>query len=183
MKSFAEYLTESKKTYQFRMKIAGELDESQLDHMERCFEKYGLISISKPKTTPIQENPMGFSPAVTNTEVNIIDVEVEYPTTPQELTNMLQHVVSKPESHIVIMNKNHPDVDEENQQKDDKKYKTIIGNDYEKQKQEVVYGDKYNKKMLKDIETKKYPAAAGGKTTKANTSNDLPQNTKSPLGS
>ena len=55
MKSFVEYLIESSKTYEFRIKIAGEVTDDQMQRIESLMEKFGLESITKPKRTPIQE--------------------------------------------------------------------------------------------------------------------------------
>ena len=53
MKSFNEYLTESKKTYKFKIKAAGELPEGFEDKMERALNKYEVVKFSKGSTTPI----------------------------------------------------------------------------------------------------------------------------------
>ena len=48
MKSFRSYLTESEKTYSFRIKIAGDVDSNRVDALETALEKYELKSLSKP---------------------------------------------------------------------------------------------------------------------------------------
>lgn len=184
MKSFVEYLIESSKTYEFRIKIAGEVTDEQMQRIESLMEKFGLESITKPKRTPIQEQPSGFSDSVKNTEVNIIDVETNYPATPQVLGAMLQEICGLPESHIVVVNKNHPEeiakevADSEPEQKE---YTPMLGSDYDQDKLEPTFGDKYNMQFLKDLETKKYEFAAK-KAPKAKTTNDLPIGKSSPIG-
>ena len=59
MKTFTEYLTESKKIYEFKVGIAGELPENCADSMESCLQKFGLESMSSPKkNTQSQERPI-----------------------------------------------------------------------------------------------------------------------------
>ena len=47
MKSFKEYLTESKKTYDFRIKIAGDLPEGADKMMKTALEKFGVEAHKK----------------------------------------------------------------------------------------------------------------------------------------
>lgn len=163
MKSFAEYLTESHKTYKFRVKIAGEAAAEQVDRLENKLERFGLESISKPKTTPIQEHPQGFSPNIKNTEVNIIDVETAYPTTPQELTQIVSSVFETSESHIQVINQDHPEEIRREQElgQTDEEYEPVVGTEYEESdvKHKEHYGDEYNEKFIKDQETRKYEFA------------------------
>lgn len=184
MKSFVEYLIESNKTYEFRIKIAGEVTDEHMERIESHMEKFGLESISKPKRTPIQEQPSGFGESVKNTEVNIIDLETNYPTTPQVISAMLGEICSLPESHIVVVNKNDPEeiARETASQEKEEEYKPVLINDYDKEKLEPSYGDEYNKSFLKTLETKKY-VVAGTKTPKTKTTNDLPAGKASPIGS
>ena len=60
MKRFAEYLTESKKTYNFKVRVAGELPENFADDMERALTKYEIVKISNGKKTPITEKTVRF---------------------------------------------------------------------------------------------------------------------------
>ena len=161
MKSFVEYLLESTQPYEFRFKIAGELSDDCIDRIEMKLDKHGLESMSKPKRTPIQEQPAGFSQNVKNSEVHIIDVATTYPTTPHQLSAMLADVCGLPESHIVVVSKNDPEEMAREAAEDEKEseYEPIMGTDYPEEKQEEVFGDKYNENMLKELETRKYEIA------------------------
>ena len=46
MKKFAEYLTESKKTYKFKVRVAGDLPEGFEDRLESSMTKYDIVGIS-----------------------------------------------------------------------------------------------------------------------------------------
>ena len=90
MKSFTEYLMESKeeKKYSFKIKIAGDLPENCEDVMETALQKYQVAKFTKTKTTPIQAKLRDF-PTMENAQVSIFDVELEYPTTSAVLTNYM----------------------------------------------------------------------------------------------
>ena len=60
MRSFTEILTEAKKTYEFKIGIAGELPETCEADMKSCLEKFSVVDISAGKKTPIQERPLDF---------------------------------------------------------------------------------------------------------------------------
>ena len=47
MKSFAEYLTESEKTYFFKIGIAGEIPEGLEDKLETDLQKFALKNLMK----------------------------------------------------------------------------------------------------------------------------------------
>jgi len=107
MKSFAQILTESKKTYEFKIGVAGELPEGFQDHMETALQKFKLLSSSAGKKTPIQERPLDF-PQLQNMEVTYYEVETEYPTTVQILQEYLGQCCGIPQSHIIVRNPNEP---------------------------------------------------------------------------
>lgn len=164
MKSFRSYLVESEQTYKFRIKMAEKCDDETMDALETALQKYDMKSISKPKKTPIQEHPMDFQ-TLQNAEVFIMDTELNYPVTAYQLYEYITQTVGIPASHLVIIDKDHPeeiareeavkDMDEEYVSKlDDSEY-----SDAEKTNPEDSFGDKYNENMLKSLETRKYEFA------------------------
>jgi len=107
MKKFVEYLTESKKTYEFKVGVAGELPEGFEDRLEMALQKFSLANLSAGKRTPITERPLDF-PQLQNTEVTYYEAEVNYPTTVQVLQQYLGNVCSVPQSHIIVRGMNEP---------------------------------------------------------------------------
>ena len=107
-RTFTSYLTESDRTYHFRIKLANMPEGAVVDSIETALEKYELKSLSKPKKTPIQEHPMDFQ-TINNAEVHIMDAEVKYPTTADVLFNYLADSVGIPHKHLVVINKDHPE--------------------------------------------------------------------------
>lgn len=124
MKSFKEILTESKKTYEFKIGVAGELPEGLQDRMETALKKFGLLKVSSGKKTPIQERPLDF-PQLQNMEVTYFEAEVEYPTTVQVLQEYLGKCCTVSQSHIIVRNVNEPQEQYQNEKEDDV-YETIL---------------------------------------------------------
>ena len=79
MKTFKEYLSESKKSYPFRLKVAGDLPENFVNGLKDCIGKANPTIIEKSKT-PIQATPLDF-PELSNMEVHVFEVVCEYPIT------------------------------------------------------------------------------------------------------
>ena len=125
MKSFIEKLYESKKTYKFFVKVAGELPEKFVDTLETALDKYSIVSITNGKTTPITESPLDF-PNLQNVEVTHYEVEVNYPTTSHVLENYLENCCNIPKQHIVVRGEFDP-IEEIQKPADDKTpYESLI---------------------------------------------------------
>jgi hypothetical protein len=78
--TFKTYLLESKKTYSFRVKIAGNCPKQCEQLIKDALAKHDCFKVSKGTRTPIQETPFDF-PNLKNMEVTFFDVECNYPTT------------------------------------------------------------------------------------------------------
>ena len=56
-----DYITESfNKEYGYRVKFAADCGSDQMDMLEKCLDKYNLVSATPFKRTPIEENPKEF---------------------------------------------------------------------------------------------------------------------------
>jgi hypothetical protein len=102
-----KYLTESKKVYEFKVGVAGEIPEGFEDRLETAMQKFSVASMSTGKKTPIQERPLDF-PQLQNTEVTYYEIAVNYPTTSGVLQEYLGKVCSVPQSNIIVRNINEP---------------------------------------------------------------------------
>lgn len=107
MKNFVDFLSESKKTYPFKIGVAGVLPEGFAENLEMSLKKYDIASISKGKKTPIQDRPLDF-PQLQNTEVTYFEVELNYPTTTQVMKEYVGHCCNIPQSHIIVRNPAEP---------------------------------------------------------------------------
>ena len=153
MKTFKDYLTESKKEYKFRVKYAGTFDDSQIDRVETALGKYHIIDMTTAKITPIQEHPMDFQ-TLKNSEVSIIDVTVNYPTTSDIMRNELTDYAGISGSHLVVINVDHPEevAREEAANAKEEDYEPLLGSDYATEKLKPTFGNEYNTNMLKELE-------------------------------
>lgn len=101
MKSFSDILVESKKTYSFLIKVAGDLPENCEAQLKTSLERFSIQSISSMKKTPIQESPLDF-PTLKNMEVQCWEVDVNYPTTREVLENYIAANCNIAAAHIVV---------------------------------------------------------------------------------
>ncbi len=78
-----EYITESfNKEYGYRVKFAADCGSDQMDMLEKCLDKYNLVSATPFKRTPIEENPKEFYRAKgtqCTSEVCSTDIILKYP--------------------------------------------------------------------------------------------------------
>jgi len=102
-----KYLTESKKTYEFKIGVAGEIPEGFEDRLETAMQKFSVANMSTGKKTPIQERPLDF-PQLQNMEVTYYEVEVNYPTTVQVLQEYVGKCCGIDKSHIIVRNMKEP---------------------------------------------------------------------------
>ncbi len=124
MKTFKDILTESKKTYPFTIKVAGELPDKMSDMLETCLQKYQVVNISPGKTTPISERPLDF-PQLQNMEVTIYEAEVEYPVTPNVLATYIASCCDFDEKYVRVNAPGH-DIDVLQEPADDKPYEALL---------------------------------------------------------
>jgi hypothetical protein len=101
MRSFKEYLTESKKTYDFKVKIAGEVSADNEELLKGLLEKFQVSSFKKAGKTPIQTLPLDF-PKIKHAEVNIYEVSLDYPTTHWELHEYIANNMRIGQDQIVV---------------------------------------------------------------------------------
>jgi hypothetical protein len=155
MKSFTEYLTESKKQYDFRIKIAGDMSSEQEDNMKRLLGRFtneNTLTGFKKSKTPIQAVPLDF-PQVKNCEVNIYEVTLDFPTTQFELTEYLAAELGIGKQNLVVRRPGEPS--EEYQMPTEKREGALLLDpDYKEAGSpqfEDYYGDKYNTGFVKEL--------------------------------
>jgi hypothetical protein len=187
MKNFKEYLSESKKKYDFRVKVAGGFSTEQESTLKTMLEKFAISGFKKTATTPIQALPLDF-PQVRNCEVSIYEVTLDYPTTQFELTEYLTAGLGVNKQNLVVRSPfeatedyQEPSEPREGALLDDPDYKEAGSPQFED-----YYGDKYNTGFVKELnDILKLQRKARGEeipTTEAATfSVDSPASTQSVL--
>lgn len=194
MKSFKTYLSESQKTYDFRVRIAGDVTAEQLTKMKAALEAYAVKDVSSTKRLPIQETNV--FPNMGPVEVSIFDVSVHYPANDDQIRNTLAECGCYTAACIKVTPANSP-------------YEAIMAgtevsnlggkageavllqDDMAGVKPDAdIMGDARIPSLIKELEeTRKYtyPDVAGGKETDKSfqsqgTTNQLPQGNASPVG-
>jgi hypothetical protein len=152
MKSFTEYLMESKeeKKYSFKIKIAGDLPENCEDVMETALQKYQVAKFTKTKTTPIQAKLRDF-PTMENAQVNIFEVDLEYPTTSSVLTNYMIEQTGLTAERIKVRSPLEDAESELNAEHLEVDAKALLTQDYQKENNQNTVGDKGVSNFLKDL--------------------------------
>ena len=184
MRSFKELLTESKKTYEFKIGVAGPLPEGFEDTLETILKKYGASNLTSGKKTPIQERPLDF-PQLQNMEVTYFEVAVEYPTTSQVLQEYVGKCCGIDQAYIIVRNVNDPR-EEYQETKDDAPYEAMLTKEDMggETAQEDVAGNRVMS-LLKELETaRKENEHSGAEGAPVGESSDIgdAENTKAVVG-
>jgi hypothetical protein len=152
MRSFKEYLTESVKKYDFRIKVAQECTTEREAKMKGLLERFGVADFNKKGKTPIQQLPLDF-PKIRNTEVSIYEVTLNYPTTSNELHKYLTTGLEMHESYMVVRSPSEPS--EEYQEPVEKRTEALLTDPTYKEAPnsnfDDFYGEKYNNSFLKQL--------------------------------
>jgi hypothetical protein len=154
-KNLEQYLTENEAVHEFRVKIALEPTDKQLDAMEQHLRKYDGFDISTPKKTIMQKNPRDFR-SIDAAEVFMIDFKTRQPASPLQLLAELTQKMGIHERFIIVRNKNEPlHIEDEDQETPETKYKPRLTDekysDAPKIKVDNYAGEKFKASFLKDL--------------------------------
>jgi len=187
MKSLAQYIVESEQTYEFKIKIATiEVDDAMLDRIEHALAAYDVATISKPKHLPITAKNYDFPSIKSCCDITILNATLRCPCTDEQIRAALGAQGRIPLANIVVTPKNQPEEmrrDEEEDETTQKNKEAILTKDLENVSggQDQVGGKRLDS-MLKELETRKMEFEVTPEKA-PKTSNDFPQNNKSPTGS
>lgn len=154
MKTFKEYLAESKKVYSFKIKVAGELPEKFQENLKTKFDRCKVVTLEKVATTPVQKLPLDF-PTLENKEVTVFEIVCEYPITGPEIVSDIKDMGLAEECFRVRGSGEPTELDQllvDNEPSgeallNDSQYKETTA-----VKHKEYFGDDFNKSFLKDLE-------------------------------
>jgi len=185
MKKFHQYLAESERTYDYRIKILGDVPPTFIKDLEQKLEQFDIVKMSGKKTTPVQRLLKDF-PEAENDMVTSVDVSFRYPAIEPQIQQLAQLLGFSPnrirlltQSYVDSMDKEISDINTQNKD-------LIADTDYpapdaEQQELKKDYsGDPYKHAVLQNAYRSDF-TVAGGKTPPAKTTNDIKQDTTSPM--
>jgi len=185
MKKFHQYLAESERTYDYRIKILGDVPPTFIKDLEQKLEQFDIVKMSGKKTTPVQRLLKDF-PEAENDMVTSVDVSFRYPAIEPQIQQLAQLLGFNPnrirlltQSYVDGMDKEISDINTQNKD-------LIADTDYpapDAKQQELkkdYSGDPYKHAVLQNAYRSDF-TVAGGKTPPAKTTNDIKQDTKSPM--
>lgn len=185
MKHFKEYLAESQRTYTYRIKIVGDVSSDFIKMLEEKLQQFDPVKINKPKTTPVQLKPADF-PKHSNDSVTSIDVEFRYPAIEPQIKAIAQMLFMDP-NRIIMLTSGHEDSMDVEREKIEDQNKNLLTDtnfpapDAEQKALSKDYSAPYDQHAVLKNAYKSEFTVAGGKTPKAETTNDLPMGNNSPM--
>jgi hypothetical protein len=172
MSTFKDYLSESSKSYGYKIKVAGTLADDFASKLESALAKFEVSNMSAGKKTPIMTLPLDF-PALSNEQVTIFDVTTNYPASSNVMKEYLSDILRVPATHMVVKKPGEPTEEyQDNMQVAQKseyanKLQDIEYKDAPKVNAEDFHSTKANMGLLKELlkdrqENKDHPK--GGET-------------------
>ena len=156
MSTFTQYLTESTKSYDYKIKIAGEPKDIDKNALETALQKFDLAKMSAGKSTPIQSVPLDF-PQLKNETVTIFDVTTNYPASVREMKDYLSVYLNINNSMIQVRKPGEPSEEYQNQMELEKtsEYRTklldIEYSEHAKVDPADFHSSKANMSLLKEL--------------------------------
>ena len=185
MKPFAKYLAESERTYNYRIKVVGDVPAGFFKALKDKMSQFDIVKMSDAKTTPVRKVIPDF-PAFPNQSMNIADVELRYPAVEPQIKQLAQLIGIDPNRIIMATVPYEESLDDESVKITDENKDLLKDTAY-------PAPDAAQRALKKDYSTGPYDHAvlknayrsdftiAGDKTPAAKTTNEIPQGNKSPM--
>ena len=185
MKNFQQYLAESERTYNYRIKIVGDVAPDFIKALEDKLKQFDIVKISRPKSTPVQLKPADF-PKHSNDSVTSMDVEFRYPAVEPQIKQIAQLLFMDP-NRIIMLTTPHEDGMDTEREKVAAENKDLLTDtdfpapDAEQKALSKDYSAPYDEHAVLKNAYRSDFTVAGGKTPPAKTTNDLPMGNTSPM--
>jgi hypothetical protein len=195
MKSLHDYIAERNSNYAFRIKVAKHDPKDVMEEIKNALNAYELVDITAPKSLPVQEHRE--FPKWGPCECWQFEATVAYPTTQVQIAQLLKERTGMQAEWVCVYGK---------QQADDNDAFEAYGKDHtgslllDNELRDVpgaqdLVGDKRKDSLLKELEKQSPKMVAlesdadlvsmrsTERTRPAATTNQVPQGTRSPVGS
>ena len=185
MKNFQQYLAESERTYNYRIKIVGDVAPDFIKQLSERLSQFDVVKISKPKTTPVQLKPADF-PKHSNDSVTSMYVEFRYPAIEPQIKQIAQLLFLDPNRIIMLTVPHENSMDTEREKIETENKDLLTDTDYpapdaEQRALSKDYSAPYDQHAVLKNSYRSDFTVAGGKTPPAKTTNDLPMGNTSPM--
>ena len=184
MNTLAKYLAESERTYNYRIKVVGDVPAGFFKELKNKCAQFDIAKMSDPKTAPVRKQIPDF-PAFPNQSMTIVDVEFKYPAIEPQIKQLAQLLGLDPNKIVMMTTPYEESLDIESKKIEDQN-KDLLDSPY-------PAPDAEQRALKKDYATGPYDHAvlknayrssftiAGEKTPAAKTTNELPVGVKSPM--
>jgi hypothetical protein len=150
MKSFKQHLLESKQSYEFKVKLAGEPSDEQLDKFKGSLDRFVVELFQRSTRTPIQETQLDF-PEHKNISVTTYDIILTYPATSFQVRQLAAESLGLSECCVKVRNLKEQEEQELNHKNDEKSGEALLGKDYEKENNQHLAGQSNVMSLLKEL--------------------------------
>lgn len=177
MPTLLEYINQLQREHRYRVKMAFQPTERQLESLERHMKKYDALEVGRPEKLMLQAVPMDF-PQLGGHEIVIVDVVTRLPVSPAILESELRNLMYIADGVLKVFGRNEPIEQQMETEPTEGEYKAKVGKDYSEAeanpvKADEAAGDTYNQEMLSAAE-------AAGKERKANITQQVGKVTTGP---
>ena len=186
MKSFAQYLVETRQTFDYRIKILGDCEPELINALEEKLQQFDVVKMTEPKKTPIQKVLADF-PDAENDSCTFMDVTFNYPATPPQVTQIAELLGINP-NHIIMQQLDYANSVDEEIKGYEQQPNPVLGTEEgeepessESKKASAYYAaDPYKREIVGNEYSSDF-TIAGGKTPPAKFTTDYPNGVDSPI--
>lgn len=190
MKKFLEYLSETQKIYEFRIKVANCDPTDKLEELKAGLAGYDVDKLGVAKRLPIKANDIDF-PSMQNCEIFLMDASLRYPLNDAQLRSIVAERLGCTQAQVVVVPAASPEENwrwnadngeiKEYKQGDAELTKPLPDTNEEQRAASKFYSEAGT--ILKELNKPAKFEIAGNDTAESKTSNELPQGTTAPVGS
>jgi hypothetical protein len=185
MNTLAKYLAESQRTYNYRIKMVGDVPEGFVRDLKSKLAQFDIVKMSDVKSTPVRKINTDF-PAHPNQSMSMVDVEFRYPAVEPQVKQLAQLCGLDPNRIVMNTVPYEESMAQEAEKIADQNKDLLKDTDYpaddaqQRALKKDYSAEPHDHVVLKNAYRSDF-TVAGGKTPAAKTTNDLPQGVKSPI--
>ena len=183
MKNLQDYIYQSARLYEFRIKLANvdmSVDHGILDRIKAAVDSFQVETISKPKRLPVQKH-REFG-KIGPCECHVVDLSLRYPTISEQVRQLIIDRAGITADHVCVWTRAqamHQDtIDQQLEEHDPVLDDPMLAD--QPGGQDLV-GDRRVSGFIKHLSTLKHDIA-GGASAAGKTLNNMPQGNNSPVG-